>query len=111
MSYQDILAQILYKLGKTYDELTPMAQSTYDSWEKVLSGEPMTLERLATFMGEEVERIVDELAGQHYEITSKVDSDMKARLWWGRFILNSLKTPDQMAKNLVAYLKKQHNIK
>ncbi len=107
----NILTAVLNKLNKKYEELSPQAKATYDRWEMILTGGPITIEKLKIFLVSEKEALIKELAGPQYELNSKEDSFLKARLNDCLIILALLDSPEKAAQMLESYLKKLHRIK
>ena len=107
----DILTAVLRKLGKKYEELSPVAKSTYDRWEKILNAGPITILTFKEFMEGEKEALVKDLASPQYELNSKEDLFLRARLNDCLIILALLESPEKAAKMLEGYLKKIHRIR
>ena len=107
----NILSLVLSKLGKKYETLSPVAKATYDRWETVLTGGPITLEKLQTFLTAEREALIKELASPQHELNSKEDSFLKARLNDVLIILALIESPQKAASMLESYLRKLHGIK
>jgi len=111
MDFKNILTQVLNKLGKKYEELSPPAKEKFDLWEKVLTEEPMTLEKLKEFIKEENERLVRQLIDRDLVSQSEKDIRLKSELAYGRFILSVLDLPKKAIENLETYLRKSYKIK
>lgn len=107
----NILTQILNKIGKNYEELSPQAKEKFDRWEKALTGEPMTIEKLKQFMTEENERLVKQLIDRDLKGGGEKDIRLKAELSYGRFILSALESPKTAIKYLEGQLKRDFGIK
>lgn len=105
----NILTAILQKLGKTYEELTPQARITYDSWEKILTGEPITLDKLKEFLKNENENMLSQLLDKN--LKPELDTRLKSQLEYGRFIISVLESPKIAVKQLEIYLRNKHDIK
>ena len=107
----NILTSVLKKLGKQYDQLSPIAKKTYDRWEEVLSTGPITIGKLKTFLTEEKEALIKDLASSHYELDSKEDMFLKARLNDCLIILALMESPEKAASMLESYLTRFYKIK
>jgi len=111
-NFSNILTEVLKKLGKKYEELSPIAKSTYDRWEATLSGgQPITIEGLKKFWQGEKEAIIKDLASSQYELNSKEDMFLKARLNDALITLAFLESPQKAAEMLELYLKRFYKIK
>lgn len=108
---KNILTSVLNKIGKNYEDLSPKAKETFDRWEEVLTGEPITPEKLLAFLKGENESILTQLLGRDIKSGSELDIRLKAELQYGRLIVSILESPKEAPKNLEIYLKKLHNIK
>lgn len=106
----NILSSILQKLGKKYEELSPEAKQKFDLWEKVLTEEPMTLEKLKEFIKEENERLVRQLINRDLKSGREKDIRLKSELSYGRFMLSAIESPKIAIKHLEAQLKRDFNI-
>ena len=107
----NILTEVLNKLHKQYNELSPIAQATYDRWEKILSAGPITIENLKTFLESEKEAIIKDLASSRYETNLREDMFLKARLNDILIILALLESPQKAAVMQESYLKSIWKIK
>ena len=107
----NILTEVLRKLGKKYEELSPVAKDTYDRWEKILSVGPITIEKLKEFLEGEREALIKELIHPQIKLNSEEDIFLKARILDYEVILALLESPQKAALMLENYLKKIHKIK
>lgn len=107
---QNILTIVLHKLQKNYEELSPQAKKTFDRWEKVLTGKPITPEMLKEFLKGENENLLNQLLDRNLKPGCERDIRLKAELNYGRMIISILEGPEQAAKNLENYLRRVHNI-
>ena len=102
----NILSRVLAKKKKSYTTLTKDEKIIYSRWEGILKKQKISIGELKSFLQEEVEKITQDLSMETSEYGSKMDRDMKSRLWWGRFILQIIEAPDKSAVQLEAYLKR-----
>ena len=107
----NILSEVLKRIHKNYEELTPKAKATFDRWEKVLTGEPITPEKLSEFLRGENENILTQLLSRDVKSKSELDIRLKAELQYGRLIVSIMESPKEASKNLERYLIKLYNIK
>jgi hypothetical protein len=107
----NILTAVLNKLGKNYEDLSPQAKATFDRWEKTLTGEPITADKLKEFLKGENENLLNQLLDKTLKPGGELDIRLKAELEYGRLIISILESPEQAIKNLERYLRKLHNIK
>jgi predicted PilT family ATPase len=118
---EGILTQVLSRLkhrgkdgkekqGMLYEELSPMAKSTFDRWQVILNTKEITLESLKTFLQGERESLIKEIATPDHELNSKEDMFLKARLNDIIIILSLLESPQKAASMLESYLKKKYNL-
>lgn len=107
----NILSVVLNKLQKKYEELSPQAKATYDRWEVILTGGPITIEKLKTFLTGEREALIKELIHPQIKLNSEEDIFLKARILDCEVILALLESPEKAAVMLESYLKKLHKIK
>jgi len=107
----NILTAVLQKLHKNYEDLSPQAKATYDRWEKILTGESVTVDKLRDFLKGENENTLNLLLDRNTESGSAVDIRLKAELAYGRFIIGILESPQTSAKQLENYLRNLHSIK
>ena len=108
---KNILTVVLRKLGKKYEELSPVAKATYDRWEIILNAGPITIETLKTFLAGEREALIRELIHPQIKLNSEEDVFLKARILDYEVILALLESPEKAAVMLESYLKKIHKIK
>jgi hypothetical protein len=108
---KNILTLVLNKLGKNYEELKPVEKATFDRWESILTTSEITIEKLREFLEGEKEALIKELATSQYELDSKSDMFLKARLNDCLIILALLESPQKAKEQLEGYLKKLHKIK
>jgi len=107
----NILLEVLNKIGKKRDELTPQAKADFDKWETILTTGPVTIEKLKEFLISQKESLVIELASSQHQLNDKEDMFLRARLFDNMLILTLLENPKKASDHLVKYLKKLHNIK
>ena len=107
----NILTSVLKKLGKQYDTLSPVAKKVYDRWEEVLNSGPVTIEKLKVFLEGEKEALIKDLASSNYELDSKEDMFLKARLNDCLIILALMESPEKAASMLESYLMRFYKIK
>lgn len=111
VNIRNILTAILNKLGKKYEELSPVAKATYDRWEIVLNAGPVTIEKLKVFLTGEREALIRELIHPQVKLNGEEDMFLKARILDCEVILALLESPQKAATMLESYLKKLHKIK
>ena len=108
---RNILTAVLNKLGRKYEELSPVAKATYDRWEIILNAGPVTIEKLKIFLTGEREALIKELIHPQVKLNSEEDIFLKARILDCEVILALLESPEKAAVMLESYLKKLHKIK
>jgi len=107
----NILELVLQKLGKKSPaELSQIGRETYERFEKILTGEPLTLDKLHAFMKSERASIQDDL-DKGVEMNSNLDMFLKARSMDCKIWITLMESPKQAAEMLEQYLKKIHGIK
>lgn len=101
-----ILDSILKKMGKKYEDLSPMAKDTFNRWQTVLNNtKAITPKELAIFLKGENDVLVDQLCGYDTTFNSEIDRNIKAQIKFSKFIISLVETPEKAASNLETYLK------
>ncbi len=103
---EDILTKMLKRIGKTYEELSPQAKATYNSWAKVLDGKPITPERLKDFLKGEKDRLVSELTTPKIKLNSPQDLWLKLRIRNYEIIVALIESPEKGAERFEEHLKR-----
>jgi len=106
----NILSLVLQKLGRKYEELSPEAKATYDSWEKILSAGPMTPEKMIEFLNSEIARNTEMLTNMEVKLKDRKDLWLKMAISRDKLFLEFIKSPEKAAKKLEGYLKTLHKI-
>lgn len=107
---KNILTQVLEKIGKNYEELTPQAKATFDNWEHILAGGKVTIEKLAEFLQMEVEKNSTRLVSMDVKLNDREDMWLKMAINRDQLIIGFIKEPELSAKKLEDYLKKLHKL-
>lgn len=110
MNLKNILTQVLNKIGKKYEELDPEEKATYDNWEKVLSGGPVTIEKLVEFLKMEVKKNTELLTNMDVKLKDTKDLWLKMAINRDELLLVFIESPEKAAEKLTGYLKTLHKL-
>jgi len=115
----NILTKALNKIGKKYEELSPIAKATYDRWEKVLSTKKIDTDILKKFLRGEVDALTRELVNREMttssssifnlrivDVNSLIDRSLKDRIMVFGLIVDLLDSPEIAAKTLEANIER-----
>jgi NAD-dependent DNA ligase len=110
MSFKNILTQVLEKLNKKYEELTPDEKATFDNWEKVLSAGPVTIEKVVEFLKMEIKKNTEILTNMDVKLKSEKDLWLKMAISRDKLLIEFIQSPEEAAKKLENYLRTLHKI-
>ena len=98
-----LLEKYFKKQKINIEEMSSEEQMTYDKWDKILVKEGVSIEKIESFLSEQIIILTDKLINP--DISDKKDLYLKAKISNYKAILGLIKLPRVEKKQLEDYLK------